>query len=86
MKIKRTDKEKKNYNSRINRIVGQLNGIKKMLEEDRECEEIIIQIAAINKAIKSLGHEILENHVQNCIENKNPKTIQEVVNLYRKLG
>lgn len=86
MKIKRTDKEKKNYNSRINRIVGQLNGIKKMLEEDRECEEIIIQITAINKAIKSLGHEILENHVQNCIENKNPKTIQEVVNLYRKLG
>lgn len=86
MKIKRTDKEKKNYNSRINRIVGQLNGIKKMLEEDRACEEIIIQITAINKAIKSLGHEILENHVQNCIEDKNSKTIQEVVNLYRKLG
>lgn len=86
MKIKRTDTEKKNYNSRINRIVGQLNGIKKMLEEDRECEEIIIQITAINKAIKSLGHEILENHVQNCIEDKNSTTIQEVVNLYRKLG
>ena len=58
----RTEEEKKIINNRINRIEGQLKGIKKMVNEDTYCNDILIQLSAIENSVKSLSNHILENH------------------------
>ena len=87
--IIRTNSEKANYKKRLNIISGQINGINKMLEEDRYCSDILIQISAVDKALKKLGQEILENHMKTCmvedIKNNKIDTIDEVMDLCRKL-
>ena len=59
-----------------------------MIEEDRYCDDVLIQLSAINKSIKSLANHILENHMQNCVYNDlekgNYEIIDEVVNLFRR--
>ena len=85
---KRSEGEKKIINNRLNRIEGQVRGVKKMIEEDRYCDDVLIQLSAINKSIKSLANHILENHMQNCVYNDlekgNYEIIDEVVNLFRR--
>lgn len=85
----RTFDEKHNYVKRLNRIEGQVRGINKMIEEDRHCDDILIQISAVNSALKSLGQEILANHMKTCmvedINNKHYETIDEVLELWRRM-
>lgn len=84
----RSDIEKNNYIKRLNRITGQVKGINKMIIEDRQCDEILIQITAVKKAIDSLGREILENHMKTCmiedINNKKYESIDEIIDLFRR--
>ena len=53
--------------SRINRIAGQVNGIQKMVEDDRYCVDILTQIAAARSALDALGVELLSNHIDCCV-------------------
>ena len=53
---------------RVRRIVGQLNAIERMLEEDRDCSEILMQLVSARKAIKSLSETLIHSHMQHCIE------------------
>lgn len=80
---------KKKINQRINRIVGQLQGINKMIETDRTCEEILIQISASNNALKSLSQELLKNHMITCMKedilNGKDESIEEVMDLIKKI-
>ena len=70
-KIKeRSLEEKKTLTTRLNKIIGQLNGIKNMIEDDRYCDDILIQLSAINNSIKSLANSILENHLNSCVVDK----------------
>ena len=57
----------KNQISRLNRISGQLAGIKRMIEGQRYCPEILKQLRAARSAIKSLENNILEIHLTNCV-------------------
>ena len=86
--IYRPEDVKKTINTRLNRIDGQIHGIKKMVEEDRYCDDILIQLSAVNKSIKSLANYILENHMYNCIlsdiEKGNVEIVDEVVTLFRR--
>ncbi len=79
---------KKTINTRLNRIDGQLHGIKKMVAEDRYCDDVLIQLSAVNKSIKSLANYILENHIYNCVLNElekgNLEAIDEVVTLFKR--
>lgn len=52
---------------RVNRIAGQLSGVKKMIEEHRHCPEILIQLRAIRSAVKGLEASILERHLGHCL-------------------
>ena len=61
----RTQEEKSNLEKRLNRIIGQMNGIKNMIEDDRYCSDIIIQLSAIDKAIKSLANLMVVEHIKN---------------------
>ena len=63
----RSAEEKKMLSNRINRIVGQMTGIGKMVDEDRYCDDILIQLSAIDKAIKSLANVILDTHIHTCM-------------------
>ena len=85
---KRSEGEKKIINNRLNRIEGQVRGVKKMIEEDRYCDDVLIQLSALNKSIKSLANHILENHMYTCVlndlEKGNYEIIDEVVNLFRR--
>lgn len=52
---------------RINKIIGQLNGIQKMIGEDVPCENILTQLSAANGALHKVGLMILEGHLRHCV-------------------
>ena len=52
---------------RLKKIAGQVAGIQRMVEEDRYCVDILNQISAVRSALDSLGIELLQNHIQNCV-------------------
>jgi len=85
----RTEEQNINYTKRLNRIEGQIRGINKMVNSDRHCDDIMIQIAAVTKSLKSLGQEILKEHMNTCmvndIKNNNLETINEVMELFKRL-
>lgn len=89
-KTTRTEEEKKKLISRINRIKGQLDGINKMVEDDRYCADILIQLSAADKAIKSLASVILDNHMHSCvldgIKEGDLTKIDEIVDLFRRFS
>lgn len=74
----------------LSRIEGQIKGIKKMVEDNRYCEEVIMQLMAVNGAINSLTKNILNNHIKGCIVD-NIKTgdadkgVEELIELVDKL-
>ncbi len=84
----RDDASKKKLISHCNRIAGQIAGVKAMIEEDRYCEDILIQLAAINNSVKSLAIEILDDHMNTCmIENikaGNTDVVESVINLIKR--
>lgn len=85
----RTPEEKRKINNRLNIIEGQIKGIKKMIDEDRYCSDILMQIAAVNSSLKSLGKNILKNHLSTCvvddIKRDNLQIIDEVIDLFERL-
>ncbi len=88
-KIKiRTEEEKKAIVSRINKISGQMNGVKEMILNDRYCDDVLIQLSAIDKSIKSLANLILDKHMHSClienIQNGNLEVVDEIVDLFKR--
>ena len=61
------EEQRKKIRARVNRISGQVNGVGKMIEDDRYCLDILDQIAAVRSALDSLGVELLTNHLENCV-------------------
>ena len=61
--------ESKTIHVRINRIIGQLNGVQKMIADDVPCEDILTQINAANGALHRIGLMILEGHLRHCVRN-----------------
>ncbi len=59
---------------RVRRIVGQLNAIERMLDADRDCAEILMQLVSARKALKSLAENLIHSHMQHCIEHAHSPT------------
>lgn len=53
--------------ARLNRIEGQIRGIARMVEEDRYCPDILLQIAAANESLRSTARVLLDSHVRHCV-------------------
>ena len=89
-KTQRSNVEKKLITNRLNRIEGQIKGIKKMVQEDKYCNDILIQLSAIENSIKSLSNHILENHLYSCVTNDlekgNLEIIDELIRLFKKFN
>lgn len=67
-KIKhRTEREYKDLVSRLNRIEGQVRGIKKMVEEERYCVDILTQVSAISASLNSFNKVLLSEHIKSCV-------------------
>ena len=85
----RDEAEVKRLKNRLNRMAGQIAGISRMLDENRYCGDILIQIAAVEKALQSFGYIILKNHMESCvveqIEAGNTGIIDETIELMKKL-
>ncbi|WP_342526355.1 metal-sensitive transcriptional regulator [Chryseomicrobium sp. FSL W7-1435] len=61
---------KRNLTVRLNRIEGQIRGIKGMIERDTYCDDIITQISATQAALNSVANILLEGHLKSCVRNK----------------
>ena len=59
--------EKKRQLNRISRVIGHLQHVKKMIEADEDCADVLIQLSATRSAITGLGKEIMNEHVTHCI-------------------
>jgi len=64
-----THKHRKQVIDRLSRIEGHVSGVKKMVEEDRDCPDLLHQIAAIKAALNKTGELILEDHIESCMVN-----------------
>lgn len=51
---------------RLRRIEGQVRGLQKMVEEDRYCADVMTQIASVHEALRSVGRELMRNHLKHC--------------------
>lgn len=60
-------KERKNVINRLSRIVGHTEAIKKMYIDEKNCEDILIQISAVKSALNNVGKVILQDHIDSCI-------------------
>lgn len=85
----RSEKEYKDLIHRLNRIEGQIRGIRGMVEKNCYCPDILIQVAAANAALNSFNKVLLGNHIRTCvaqdIRDGKDKTIDELVGILQKL-
>lgn len=86
---KRSEEERRKLIHRLNRIEGQIRGIRKMVEKDEYCAEILIQSAAVTAAVNAFNKELLASHIRGCVardirEGKD-EVIDELVTTLQKL-
>lgn len=86
----RDEEFKKKLIKRLKTIEGQIRGVQNMINEDKYCNDVLIQLLAINKSIKSVSNEIFKNHLSTCvvrnIKDDNPGIIDEVMELIGRLN
>ncbi|MCF6136730.1 metal-sensing transcriptional repressor [Pseudalkalibacillus berkeleyi] len=66
--IPRSEDEKIKVLNRLKRIEGQVRGIEKMVEDDRYCMDVLVQISAVNSALKQVGFSLMERHTNTCVK------------------
>lgn len=85
----RSEKEYKDLINRLNRIEGQIRGIRGMVEKDAYCPDILVQVAAANAALNSFNKVLLANHIKTCVTNDiregKEETVDELVTVLQKL-
>ena len=85
----RTEGEYKKLMNRLNRIEGQIRGIKGMLEKDAYCTDILVQVAAVNSALNSFNKVLLANHIKTCVRQDildgREETVDDLVVTLQKL-
>lgn len=89
--VPRTDQEKKAIMNRLKRVEGQIRGIQKMVEEDRYCIDVLIQISAIDAALKKVGLSIGERHMRHCVNeaiktNQGSEAIEELIAVMKQFA
>ena len=85
----RSSEEYKSLMNRLNRVEGQVRGIKSMLERDAYCNDILIQVTAVNSALNSFSKELLSEHIKTCvvndIKNGNEDIVDELLQTLQKM-
>ncbi|MBR5269025.1 MAG: metal-sensing transcriptional repressor [Anaerotignum sp.] len=85
----RSEEEYKTLINRLSRIEGQVRGVRKMVENDAYCVDILTQVSAIQAALNGFNRELLANHIRTCvmddIRNGNDEIVDELVQTLQKL-
>ena len=85
----RSDAERKKLIHRLNRIEGQIRGIRGMVENNAYCADILVQSAAVNAAVNAFNKELLASHIRGCvardIRDGKDKVIDELLATLQKL-
>lgn len=88
-KKEREEKEKRLLLNRLNRIEGQIRGIKGMLEEDAYCTDVLTQVSAATSALNSFGRVLLEEHIRTCVTRDiragKEETVEELMTILKKM-
>ena len=88
-KTARSAEEQKKLLNRLSRIEGQIRGIRKMIEDDAYCTDVLMQSAAANAAINSFNKELIGNHLRTCVKNGiksgNDEVIDDFLETLQKL-
>ena len=84
----RSEQLKTGVTRRLNRAIGQLNGIKTMVEEDRYCGDVLTQLAAVESAVKAVSREVMQDHLETCVVERvqagDTEVVDEVMGLFKK--
>ena len=88
------DAVRKDVTARLRRVAGQVAGIQRMVEEDRYCVDILLQVAAAEAALDRVGHLVLGSHIDTCVssalESGSPrerrKKMEELLEVFSKFG
>lgn len=85
----RSEKEYRDLTNRLSRIEGQVRGIKKMVENDAYCPDILIQVSAVNAALNSFNKVLLASHIRTCVSEDiragKDETVDDLVATLQKL-
>ena len=85
----RSEKEYKDLINRLNRIEGQVRGVKNMIESDAYCTDVLVQVSAIRSALNSFSKVLLTNHIKTCVVDNlkqgNDEVVDELVATLQKL-
>jgi DNA-binding FrmR family transcriptional regulator len=76
---------------RLNRIEGQVRGIRRMIDEDRYCIDVLTQVSAVQAALDALALQLLEHHLQGCVQHavrsgEGERAIEEALGVIRKFA
>ncbi|MGN0075926.1 MAG: metal-sensing transcriptional repressor [Parafannyhessea sp.] len=86
----RSDELKRDVTKRLNRAIGQLNGVKNMIEDGRYCGDVLTQLAAAESAIKAVSRIIMKDHLHTCvverIQQGDTEVVDEIMDLLKKFG
>ena len=76
-------KRRKEIINRLSRIEGHVRGLRKMIEEDKDCPDVLLQVAAVRAALNQVGRILLEDHMESCVieaakEGKGEKAVEDL--------
>lgn len=77
--------DKKLATNRVATMVGHLNAIKAMIEEDKPCEDILIQLSAVESSINNLGKFVLKNHLNTCVKDAIKNGDEDIIERFNKV-
>lgn len=84
----RSEELQADLQKRLNRAIGQLSGVKRMIDEDRYCGDVLTQLAAAESAVKRVSDLVLREHLETCVSDRIRKgdasAIDEVMDLLRQ--
>ena len=74
--------------NRLSRMIGQLGGIRQMVDDDRYCGDVLTQLAAVESAVKAISREVMRDHLETCvverIQSGDTEVVDEVMGLFKK--
>lgn len=87
-KTQRTEAFQADLHKRLNRVIGQLNGVKSMIDDNRYCGDVLVQLAASEAAVRRISEIILQDHMETCVVEQiregNVDVVDEAMKLIRK--
>lgn len=86
----RSDEFQANLQTRLNRVIGQLGGVKQMIDDNRYCGDVLTQLSAAESAIHKISEMVLYNHMQTCVVEQiregNDEVVDELMQLVHRFG